>query len=127
VSSKRAENVRNKTPQPQNVLAEKTLSAYQMAYACYTFADTLLDRLDDNESETLKQLLSGYVGNGIEENTVWENVKKAYLDRFYKDVLALACLVAEHQTINEEDGTFTCKAGCPFPISKFINTNGEGA
>ena len=127
VSAERAKNVRNKLTQPMDVLAEAPLSVYQIAYACYTFVDTLLDRSESNIEDELKALLREYIKVESEENVEWKLLKRTYLDQFYTDVLALACLVAEHQTINEDGTAFTCKAGCPFPISKLNNASAQAA
>ena len=120
VTMKRIKNVRNKAEQVKEHFAKAPLTVHQVAFACSALAAAFLDRGPDEEVFTneVGSVVKDYLGIANDDNQhVAKTLSTKFCAKVYKDALALACLVAEHQTIGA-DGLLACKAGCPFRIAK---------
>jgi hypothetical protein len=116
----RIKNVRNKAKQVKEYFAKSPLTVHQVAFACSALAAAFLDRGPDEEVFTneVGSVVKDYLGIANDDNQhVAKTLSTKFCAKVYKDALALACLVAEHQTIGA-DGLLACKAGCPFRIAK---------
>jgi len=120
VTMKRIKNVRNKAEQVKELFAKAPLTVHQVAFACSALAAAFLDRGPDEEVFTneVGSVVKDYLGIANDDNQHGaKTLSTKFCAKVYKDALALACLVAEHQTIGA-DGLLACKAGCPFRIAK---------
>jgi len=120
VTMLRIKNVRNKAEQVKEHFAKAPLTVHQVAFACSALAAAFLDRGPDEEVFTneVGSVVKDYLGIANDDNQhVAKTLSTKFCAKVYKDALALACLVAEHQTIGA-DGLLACKAGCPFRIAK---------
>jgi len=120
VTMSRIKNVRNKAEQVKEFFAKVPLTVHQVAFACSALAAAFLDRGPDEEVFTneVGSVVKDYLGIANDDNQhVAKTLSTKFCAKVYKDALALACLVAEHQTIGA-DGLLACKAGCPFRIAK---------